>query len=318
MTLSRRRLATVTLAGVTALALATASGAVAATPQPHTPLWQLGHHPHLFKVATTTVGATAGTAGLAQHALPLLGGGPIGLPLQYGGGPVEVTNTNYAIFWDPAGSLSAPYKSLIARYFSDVGGSALFGTTTQYYQTVNGVQQHIRNVAFYGGSYFDKTSFPNANLTDNDIRAAVLRAMKARGWTGGVGHQFFVYTPARAITLTNFCAYHDSFTSGRTTVLYANMLYGGQPGCTTPSSPNGNPAADSVLDSTSHEQWETITDGVVGSGWTALDGEEGSDQCGHTYGPTDAAGADTYLKGHPYILQKEWSNATLLLGCVMS
>lgn len=313
MSFSRRRLAAVGLAGVAALSLGAAGGA-AATTRTTTPVWQLGHHAHLFPIA----GAAVGSLAPREHALPLIGGAPIGLPLEYGGGPVEVTNTNYAIFWDPAGALSSSYTSLIARYFGDVGGSALFGTTTQYYQTVNGSQQNIQNVSTYGGSYVDHTPFPDANLTDNDIRAAVLRATAAKGWTGEVGHEFFVYTPLGAITLSNFCAYHDWFSSGSQTLLYANMLYGGQPGCTVPTSPNNNQPADSVLDSTSHEQWETITDGVVGTGWTALDGEEGSDECGHTYGPTNAAGADTLMNGHPYILQKEWSNAQLLFGCVMS
>ena len=32
----------------------------------------------------------------------------------------------------------------------------------------------------------------------------------------------------------------------------------------------------------------------------------------------DEPGADTYLSGHPYILQEQWSNAQdLVLGCTM-
>ena len=253
---------------------------------------------------------------------PIVGALPlgVGLPLQYGGGPVEVTNTSYAIFWEPTtGPQVAPgYNALINRYFADISGSALFGTTTQYYQTVNGANQAIQNASTFGGSTVDTTPYPDGDLTDADVQAEVARVMKAKGWTGGIGHEFFIYTNPGAITLTNFCAYHGFFSSGGTDVLYANQLYGNQNGCQPPSSPNGNPAADGVIDATSHEHWETITDPLVGSGWTAFTGDEGSDQCNHTYGPTDASGADVTLHGHPYILQREWSNTPLLFGCVMS
>ncbi|MDP9101436.1 MAG: hypothetical protein M3N21_04730 [Actinomycetota bacterium] len=259
---------------------------------------------------------------LTKDEAPVIGALPlgVGVPLQYGGGPVELSNTAYAIFWEPTTGpqVNAGYNGLISRYFQDIGGSALFGTTTQYYQTTNGPQQNITNVSSFGGSYVDTTPYPNGNLTDADIQAEVVRALAAKGWTGGVGHQFFVYTNPGAITLTNFCAYHGSFTHAGTDVLYANLLYGNQVGCQPPSSPNGNPEADGVIDATSHEHWETITDPIVGYGWTAVTGDEGSDQCNHTYGPTDANGADVTLKGHPYILQLEWSNQPLLVGCVMS
>ncbi len=259
---------------------------------------------------------------LAKGEAPVIGALPLGLgvPLQYGGGPVEVTNTDYAIFWEPSTGpqVASGYNSLVSRYFQDIGGSALFGTTTQYYQTVNGPQQNIANSSTFGGSFVDTRPYPDGDLTDADIQAEVTHAMAANGWTGGVGHEFFVYTAPGAITLTNFCAYHGSFANAGTDVLYANLLYGNQPGCQPPSSPNNNPAADGVIDATSHEHWETITDPVVGSGWTALTGDEGSDQCNHTYGTTDANGADVTLHSHPYILQLEWSNQPLLFGCVMS
>lgn len=259
---------------------------------------------------------------LAQGAAPVVGALPLGagIPLQYGGGPVELTNTSYAIFWEPTSGPQPDtgYNGLVSRYFQDIGGSALFGTTTQYYQTVNGPQQNIANVSTLGGTVVDTTPYPDGDLTDADIQAEVARVRSAHGWPAGVGHEFFVYTNPGAITITNYCAYHGSFSSGGSDVLYANMVYGGQPGCAPPSSPNNNLAADGVIDATSHEQWETITDPLVGSGWTAVTGDEGSDQCNHTYGPTDAAGADVTLQGHPYILQLEWSNQPLLFGCVMS
>src|SRR5207244_1675907 len=45
--------------------------------------------------------------------------------LTYHGGPVERTSsTNYAIYWQPAGSYMSPnYQALLNRYFTDIGGS---------------------------------------------------------------------------------------------------------------------------------------------------------------------------------------------------
>ena len=80
---------------------------------------------------------------------------------------------------------------------------------------------------------------------------------------------------------------------------------------------NGNPAADSVINTTSHEQWESITDPGTGDGWVAADGDEGSDQCNFEFGAQDSRGADVSMKGDPYIVQEEWSNASSPFGCTM-
>jgi hypothetical protein len=257
------------------------------------------------------------TAEIREHRLPLVGGFPIGLPLSYHGGDVEITNRNYAIFWEPAGHASSPtYKPLVQRWFSDVGGSALFNTTTEYYQTSQGPQQNVKNVSAFGGSYVDTTAFPSGGITDVDVQAAVNRAIAANNWPTGIGNEFFVYSGPGGEIVSSFCAYHGSFTRNGATVLYADEPYGGQSGCAVPGSPNGDAAADSVINTTSHEQWETITDPV--NAWYALDGDEGSDQCNFLFGTTDAGGADVRINGHGYIVQQEWRNSVAPFGCVMS
>ncbi|MDX6224549.1 MAG: Phosphate-induced protein 1 conserved region [Frankiales bacterium] len=253
-----------------------------------------------------------------ENRLPLIGGAPVGLPLMYGGGEVELTNTNYAIFWEPAGhASSASYKSLIQRWFNDVGGSALFNTTTQYYQDLGSGQQNIQNVSRFGGSYVDTAPFPAGGITDAAIQAEVARVVALNGWPKGVGNEYFMYSGPGGEIVSSYCAYHGYFSVGGQTVLYADEPYGGQSGCEVPSSPNGDPAADSAINTTSHEQWETITDPTVGGGWTALDGDEGSDQCNFMFGSTNASGADVTLNGHGYIVQQEWDNNGAPFGCTM-
>ena len=116
--------------------------------------------------------------------------------------------------------------------------------------------------------------YPGPALTDAEIQAEVTKAMQAKGWTGGIGHEFFVFTAKGEISCAGvecsnavFCAYHSSFTSGSQEILYANQPYTGTTpaGCNTPTSPNGDPDADSTINVVSHELMETVTDPSVGN-----------------------------------------------------
>jgi len=254
-----------------------------------------------------------------ENRWPVIGGFPVGLPLEYGGGQVEVTNHNFAIFWEPPGhASSASYKPLVQRFFQDVGGSQLFNTTTQYYQDINGTQTNIRNVSSFGGSYVDTAPFPAGGVTDADLQAEVKKIVALNNWPTGVGNEYFVYTGPGGETVSTYCAYHSWVSINGAPTPYADEPYGGQSGCTVPSSPNGDPAADSIINTSSHELWETITDPMTGDGWVALDGDEGSDQCNFLFGSQDAGGADVVLNGHGYLVQQEWRNSAAPFGCVMS
>ncbi len=254
--------------------------------------------------------------------------------LQYNGGPVEASgSTNYAIFWEPSltasvNSVTPTYNSLITRFLQDIGGSGLYGVATQYYQVTGGVTQNIVNSASFGGSYVDTSTYPGPALTDLQIQAEVTKVMAAKGWTGGIGHEFFVFTAKNEVSCAGaecsnavFCAYHSSFTSGSQEILYADQPYTGTTpaGCNTPSSPNGDLDADSTINVVSHELMETVTDPSVGNSnyaWLDSSGAEIGDKCNFVFGPTDASGADLHVNGHPYIVQQEWSNRAA--GCSMS
>jgi hypothetical protein len=254
--------------------------------------------------------------------------------LQYNGGPVEATgSTNYAIFWEPSltasvNSVSPTYNALISRFLQDIGGTGLYGVATQYYQTTGGTTQNIANSASFGGSYVDTSIYPGPVLTDAEIQGEVTKAMQANGWTGGVGHEFFVFTAKGEISCAGvecsnaiFCAYHSSFTIGSQEILYANQPYTGTTpvGCNTPTSPNGDLDADSTINVVSHELMETVTDPSVGDSnyaWLDASGSEIGDKCNFVFGSTDSSGADLHANGHPYIVQQEWSNRAG--GCSMS
>jgi hypothetical protein len=240
--------------------------------------------------------------------------------LVYNGGPVEhAASTNYAIFWEPSltasvNSVSPTYNSLISRFLTDIGGSSLYGLATQYYQVSGGVTQNIVNSSTFGGSIVDTSMYPGPVLTDAEIQAEVTKVMAAKGWTGGIGHEFFVFTAKNEISCAGaecsnavFCAYHSSFVSGSQEVLYADQPYTGTTpaGCNTPSSPNNDLDADSTINVVSHELMETVTDPSVGDNnlaWVDTSGQEIGDKCNFTFGPTNSAGADLVANGHPYIV----------------
>jgi hypothetical protein len=250
-------------------------------------------------------------------------------PMTWHGGPVERdTSVNFTIFWQPPGTvMSANYQSLINRYFQDIGGSSMYGLLTQY----SDAGGQIANSSSLGATWVDTTAYPSNPLTDLDLQNSVVRAINTNHWDfKNVNANFVVYTALGEVSCASpgvcssnvFCGYHTYFVGhvGTTNynVKYMNIPYGGNDpiGCGTPTSPNNDAAADAAINVTSHEHMETATDPIL-TGWyeTNLSGEIG-DKCAFVYGGVDGQGANVTLNGHPYIVQKEWSNTGLT--CALS
>jgi serine protease len=257
--------------------------------------------------------------------------------VTYGGGPVMHTSTTYAIFWLPKGyhfsSDDALYERLVMRYFGDIGGSSLYNTLTQYYDTTG----YIQNDSTFGGAFLDQIPYPHRGttsdpLTKGDIMNEVWRAILDKNLPTGPNVEFFVYTgwgiqscdPESCTFGKNaYCAYHSSYTFKSRTVVFANMADPSvSDGCYAKENgeylaPNGDATADSVISVTSHEHFEAVTDPMIGNdeiGWNDANGEIG-DKCAWVFGQTDDSGANVYLNDDPYILQSEWSNYDG--GCVL-
>jgi len=253
----------------------------------------------------------------------------------YHGGSVTRTSTVYTIYWGPPpDTIPDSYQTLIDRWFTDVGGSALYNVLTQYYE--GNPPLHIQNASTLGGSWMDTVNpYPHAGtfadpLLDSDIRAEVERAIAANGWpNGGLNAAFFVFTAegiescADATDCTigtafpAYCAYHWSFFSASSDViLYANMPYAGtwssgfpyNCGIANPS-PNDDPDADVEISIASHEQFEIVSD-PLGDAWYDRTGEEIADKCAYQYGSVAVDGSNVTVNGNPYLVQEEWSNAS--------
>ncbi|MGB9182749.1 MAG: hypothetical protein WCB67_01685 [Solirubrobacteraceae bacterium] len=257
--------------------------------------------------------------------------------MTYNGGPVMHTDANYSIYWEPSGySTPASYKSIIDGYFTNVAGAN--GATSNDYSVAT--QYPDGSGAFsYGASFgwriLDTNPYPASGcssgtgpcITDAQLQTELNNVISSHGLPRGTGNLYFVYFPSGVTTCFDstgsqcsgnvYCAYHSSVGSGSSTTLYANMPYDGVSGCESGQYPNGDVAADSELNVTSHENIEAITD-PLGNAWYDLTGQEIGDKCNFNFGsPLGGAAGSEYNEsissGH-YWLQQEWSNAAS--GCV--
>jgi hypothetical protein len=284
--------------------------------------------------------------------------------LTYNNGPVMHRPTVHVIYWLPSGvhfesaatsTSDGDYEALINRFFQGMNGSPLYGLLTQYSDSGGSIE----NVVNFAGSWVDTSPYGHAGsssdpLHDSDIQAEVTRAMAANNWTAGQNVEFFVYTGVNiqscysttsptdcTFPTTNpdgtprgeYCAYHASFSSGGTSVIYANMAdvptYCSVGGAT----PNADSTADSQISVTSHEFFESVTDPFINA-WKDAIGQEIGDKCAWVFGARDAEGADVlFWQDRPlvaamarsvvagagtslphddgrFIVQKEWSNSS--------
>ena len=274
------------------------------------------------------------------------------IPMSWYGGPVQDYTKTFVIFWLPTGytfeqnGSSQNFINLVWRYFGDVGGSTFANTQTQYYDS----SSWVSNSSTLVDGVVDSTPYPVRNgyvyTTDTDIRNMVAKWIKARGWAYGIHEQFFVYTAANVATWDSqlgwstatpngYCAYHNFFQGtsvglGNYPVMYANMpgldgnggyrCYAKTPAGVNSAgqqtynwySPNNDYTADSTISTTSHEQFETITDPELNA-WKDANRDENGDKCSYIYGTLGGDTGNVTMNGHRYVLQGEWSNAPF--GC---
>ena len=292
--------------GLTALAACPSTRADAA----------VGVRPYMPLLAGVTPATSLGSGNLTNH-----------------GGHVESgTVTNYVIYWGlPSQSVPSPaydvnpYAAHIDEFLHDVsccGSPAIAGVLSQY---VGGVS------ITYGGSYFDATGYsPTGTVTDAQIQAEVRKAQSAMGWSGGLGHNFFVVTgPGEKVCAsfgcsnTDFCGYHGTLSDvANAETAYESIPYPGN-GCLVASTQlPTDTVTNTAVNVVSHELFETITDPGVGfndNGWYDAAGYEIGDKCAYIWGPISASDGDgdiTLGTGDNYLVQEEYSNA--VSDCRMS
>jgi hypothetical protein len=201
------------------------------------------------------------------------------------------------------------------------------------------------------GIYADGSGYSRC-LDDAQIRAEVNKITKAHNRPHNLSHIYVLYLPKHAESCFNagstntssnacsinhlpsaaFCAYHSEATSK---AVYANMpfpIYKSGTGFTCGTngkfgvieSPNSNPDGDTVINPTSHEISEAITDPDTSTGWFDSSGFEVGDECNFVFGTTQGTAGKLFnqtINGHHFLTQEEFSNQDFAItsaGCVQS
>jgi len=259
------------------------------------------------------------------------GGGGTGI--FYHGGPVLQAGTDVvAVYWasgtlyangPAAGTTGAGSAdgSLVGYFLSHLGGSPYFNTNSTY---TDGAGQAIANVVNYNAYWANNTDVPGNGQSVSD---AQMVAMLQSGFDGGKlsydPNALYAIFSAGTVNLgggfgTQYCAYHyhGTVTIGGVskTVLYAAMpyVYAYPSACTngTPA-PNGDPAADGVVNVLAHEVEETTTD-MMGNAWFDRRGYENADKCAWNFGTTQNNGTGVWniiVGSKNFLVQQNWVNA---------
>ena len=267
--------------------------------------------------------------------------------LDYNGGPVMPSNTNYAVYWAPSGASAYPsgYRTGIDTYFEDLahdsGGHQNTDSVSSQYNDWEG--DFARYESHFGGDLLDTDPYP-ANgctkaticLTDEQLQQELAKFIEAKKLPTDLTHEYFLLTPPKVedcfeaggaecsagSKAPKYCAYHSAFNAIAGVVVYANDPYvTGNFGCDDGNHPNGQPSDGALEGGLSHEHNESITDPEPNSGWTDLGSSTGGeigDKCrtgvsasefGTPLGTTGSgAKYNQVIDGHFYWYQQEWSN----------
>jgi PKD repeat protein len=265
--------------------------------------------------------------------------------VEYDGGPVMPSNTNYTVFWAPPGAPAYPpeYQQGIDEYLenlaADSGGHENVDSVDAQYGDAEG--QFAGYVSHFGGELIDTDPYPERGctaapicLTDEQIRTELTRFAKAHNLPTNLETEYFLITPPEVESCFEangvecsagsrqpvYCAYHDNIPEpGGGELIYADDPYVDEiEGCDDGNHPNG--VSDSALEGgLSHEHSESITDPEPDSAWSDFfeEGSEIGDKCrsetpsvefGKPLGESKGVKWNQLINGHRYWYQQEWSN----------
>ncbi len=305
----------------------------------------------IARVGTRTVGyqpipaaATGGRSASRAEAKTGKGGSPDSMqPLEYHGGPVMPSNTNYTLYWRPSGAPAFPagYQAGLNRYFEDLahdsGGVQNTDSILAQYKDAGG--EYAAYDSYFGGELLDTDPYP-ANgcaaapvcLTDEQLRAEITRYVAEHGLPADLGHEYFLLTPAAVESCLEaaarkcsvgakhavYCSYHGFIPVAGGVVLYTDNPFIDETGCDPGEQhPNGNASDATIGGGLAHEHSETVTDPELNA-WYDAKGEEVADKCatgkeasefGEALGlAPDGAKYNQVIDGDLYYYQQMWSN----------
>jgi serine protease len=285
--------------------------------------------------------------------LGLAAGAPAPVNMAYFGGHVQVTPKIYLVLWGwgQAGAFDHTAPGMpasdpdgagarMAAFVKALGGTAWAGSQTQYYQTVNGWNEHITNPTNQlGGVWWDNTNPIHDNVTGLELAQEAQRAAAHFAVSDLKNSQFVIAQPQKYNeegfnSGAGYCAWHDYtqnqyYPGVQEGLSFTNMPYVLNVGasCGQNSVNTGFYAGrlDGFTIVVGHEIEETVTDpgaedvinGQTLGGWYDYSGWENADKCawvGYTLGVTSPSTIPGGLQnitgndGKQYPIQTLWSN----------
>ncbi len=129
--------------------------------------------------------------------------------MDYNGGPVMPSNTDYIVFWSPNGRSAYPaeYISGLERYFKDLahdsGGHANVDSVATQYNDLSGARSNY--AVTFGGGLMDTHPFPKSQcptngaviecMTDRQLQQELERFVTERHLKRDLSHEYFLMTP---------------------------------------------------------------------------------------------------------------------------
>ena len=295
--------------------------------------------PHLAMPMSTAAAASPPTSRVVAHAarapahpvayVPIRGAKGYGSDrvftnMDYNGGPVMPSNTDYMVLWSPKGLSAYPkgYVSGLKTFFTglahDSGGHQNVDSVSAQYQDSTGA--FARYQTTFGGALVDTDPYPasqcpaaapvKACLTDPQIQTELEHFVASHHLKTDLSHEYFLLTPPHVEgcfsnnanasppyggcsagepgNLALFCAYHQQ-TTPSPMLFYADDPFDAtNPGCEDGNNPTGNIAGGEIQGGLSHEQNESVSDPIPNDAWTngfgAHQGQEIGDQCEGQFG----------------------------------
>ena len=235
---------------------------------------------------------------------PIKAATAVNLLLNHGGPTLAAPNI-YAIWWGPTASFPVGYNSGITGYLANsacVSGSCtgLSALVNQYYIAPT------KTALTYSGTYSDTSTPPSSAPTTSSILSEAYKVVVTMN-KGKMDPQgiYLVYTtnfPAKAA----YCGWHGAGSVNKApfTVSYLPNLttVAGCAATYLPSylSSTNTLGVDSVVNVTSHELYETVTDPQLNA-WYDSTGQEIGDKCAWTT-------STKVVAGKTFTIQQEWSN----------
>ncbi|HEX7609693.1 MAG TPA: hypothetical protein VF380_03385, partial [Solirubrobacteraceae bacterium] len=207
-------------------------------------------------------------------------------PVEYHGGPVMGANTNYALYWQPAGAAEYPagYQTVLDGYFENLAhdSGGLQNTDSLLTQYGDSAGEFANYNSHFGGALVDTTSYPPNGcsaapicLTDEQLRTEISHYVEVHKLPTDLQHEYFLLTPPGVESCFEaaghacsdgtkhaaYCAYHGFVAIGKSVLVFANDPYVNGFNCDFGEEhPNNNPADATIGGGLAHEHSESVTD----------------------------------------------------------